>query len=121
MMSSIDRFAFKLIFRLTSVFCVDSADGSNMVEPTTLEFTANPVRLTDTDVSEFILSIPDFKTRLASPDTNRASAKHEGAAFVGQMLTHRLLTFIDARGCKSHFSFIEKLVDAWWASGGERP
>lgn len=36
-----------------SVLCVDSTVLRNIVEPTISEFTANPVKLTDTDVSEF--------------------------------------------------------------------
>jgi hypothetical protein len=47
--------AFKIIVSLPTVFCVDSGVAQNIVEATSAaDFTANPVRLTDMDVSEFI-------------------------------------------------------------------
>ena len=48
--------AFKIIVGVIAVFCVDSAMAPHIVVSTTsaADFTANPVRLTDMDVSEFI-------------------------------------------------------------------
>ena len=44
---------FNLILCSLLFLCVDSLRAQNIVEQVTSVFTANPVRLTDTDVSEF--------------------------------------------------------------------
>jgi hypothetical protein len=47
---------FNLILTGAHVFRVDSPSAGNIVEPVTSGFTANPVRLTDMDVSGFNLA-----------------------------------------------------------------
>jgi hypothetical protein len=47
----------------TAIFCLfgfDSLYGQNIVGRTTTQFTANPVELTDTEVSEFLVRTPAF-------------------------------------------------------------
>jgi len=52
--------AFNLILVFLGGFCVDSVRAQNIVETSsTSTFTANPVRLTDMEVSEFF-----FRTEL---------------------------------------------------------
>jgi hypothetical protein len=48
--------AFNLFFMFLASFCVDSAGAQNIVEAgSTSAFAANPVKLTDMEVSEFFL------------------------------------------------------------------
>ncbi len=76
-MSIIHRTTFKIIFGLAAVFCVDSGRPQNIVEHTTAQFTANPVRLTDMDVSEFFLNMAVTPTRATSPEARRIQGKLE--------------------------------------------
>jgi hypothetical protein len=84
MTSSPSAAAFKIIFVLATVFSVDSARAQNIVDRTTREFTANPVRLTDMDVSEFIFKLPRFTGRTTNRESWQIAAKLE--AHVGQFL-----------------------------------
>jgi len=64
----------------TAIFCpfgFDSLRGQNIVERTTTQFTANPVKLTDTEVSEFLFRMADFKVAAASAGAGRAATKLE--------------------------------------------
>jgi len=69
--------AFNLFFLILAVFSFDSASGQNIVgTDSTSTFTANPVMLTDTDVSEsFVWRSPDFSKRPASPEAVRILGK----------------------------------------------
>jgi len=69
--------AFNLFFLFLTVFSFDSASGQNIVGPnSTSTFTANPVMLTDTDVSEsFFWRSPDFRKLPSSPEAGRIAAK----------------------------------------------
>ena len=69
--------AFNLFFLFLSVFSFDSASGQNIVElSSTPTFTANPVMLTDTDVSEsFVWRAPNFTASPASSEARRIAAK----------------------------------------------
>ena len=61
---------------LASLFGFDSLRGQNIVELTTTQFTANPVRLTDTEVSEFLFRAPDFRSVATSaPPVQRIAHK----------------------------------------------
>jgi len=72
------RFAFKLIVTFTALFFIDSAASQNIVALfSDRRFTANPVRLTDTDVSELFFRTPDFPTRATSSEGRRVAAKLE--------------------------------------------
>jgi hypothetical protein len=71
----------------TVIFCpfgFDSLRGQNIVERTTTQFTANPVRLTDTEVSEFLFRAADFKVAAASAEAGRVATKLE--AHVSQFI-----------------------------------
>ena len=69
--------AFNLFFLILAVFSFDSASGQNIVGPdSTSTFTANPVMLTDKDVSEsFVWRSPDFSKRPTSPEAARIASK----------------------------------------------
>lgn len=74
----LQRFAFKLIVTFAALFLVDSAASQNIVALfSDRRFTANPVRLTDTDVSELFFRTPDFPTRATSSEGRRVAAKLE--------------------------------------------
>jgi hypothetical protein len=68
---------FKLFLMFLAVFSFDSASGQNIVESSsTPTFTANPVMLTDTDVSEsFVWREPAFVAAPSSPEARRVAAK----------------------------------------------
>ena len=71
------RFAFKIIVTFTALFFVDSGASQNIVSLFSDRFTANPVRLTDTDVSELFFRTPDFPRRAASAERRRVTTKLE--------------------------------------------
>jgi hypothetical protein len=72
------RFAFKLIVTLAALFLIDSAASQNIVALfSDRRFTANPVRLTDTDVSELFFRTPGFAAPGTSPEGRRVAAKLE--------------------------------------------
>ena len=75
---------FNLILCSTLLLCVDSLRSQNIVGHTAAQFTANPVRLTDTDVSEFFLRTPDLGSLPKTPEARRIAAKLDAhiAAFV---------------------------------------
>jgi hypothetical protein len=75
---------FNLILCSSVFLCVDSLRAQNIVGHTAAQFTANPVRLTDTDVSEFFLRPPQVATRAESSEAKRIAAKLEAhvAAFL---------------------------------------
>jgi len=50
----LQRLAFKIIVTFATLFFIDSGGSQNIVVQFSDRFTANPVRLTDMDVSEFI-------------------------------------------------------------------
>src|SRR5262245_5645525 len=69
------------------VFSFDTLRGQNIVESAATrapQFTANPVRLTDTDVSEFLFRTPAFGAATPSREAQRIAAKLE--AHVRQFL-----------------------------------
>jgi hypothetical protein len=70
-----------LLFAVAAVFCVDSLRAQNIVQGTDFsasqEFTANPVRLTDMDVGEFLFSAPRFFTSDGSAESLRISSRLE--------------------------------------------
>ena len=73
---------FNLILCLAPFLCVDSLRSQNIVGLTAAQFTANPVGLTDTDVSEFFLRAPDLGSPPKTPAARRIAAKldaHVGA------------------------------------------
>jgi hypothetical protein len=70
------RAAFKIIFIVAALFFVDSAQGQNIVVQLSDRFiTANPVRLTDTDVSELFFRTPEFTARDEAAEPRRVLAK----------------------------------------------
>jgi hypothetical protein len=71
------RAAFNLFFLILAVFSFDSANGQNIVGlNSTSTFTANPVMLTDMDVSEsFFWRSPDFTKPPSSAGGGRIAAK----------------------------------------------
>lgn len=71
--------AFNLFFLILVVFSFDSASGQNIVgADSTSAITANPVMLTDTDVSEsFVWRGPDLVPSSTSPEARRIAAKLE--------------------------------------------
>jgi hypothetical protein len=76
MTNNIARFVFKIIVTLSILFFVDSAASQNIVALfSDRRFTANPVRLTDTDVSELFFRTPEFSGRVASSEGKRVAAK----------------------------------------------
>jgi hypothetical protein len=70
-------FPFKIICAISVLFAIDSGVSQNIVELTASQFTANPVRLTDTDVSELFVISPRFPTPFASAEARRVSTKLE--------------------------------------------
>lgn len=70
-----------LFFALAAAFCVDSLCAQNIVGDTdrsaSQQFTANPVRLTDTDVGEFLFSAPRFSAAGNSAESARISSRLE--------------------------------------------
>ena len=86
MTSAIKRFAFKIIVTFGALFFVDSAASQNIVALfSDRRFTANPVRLTDTDVGELFFRTPDLPKRAASSEGGRVAARLEAhvIAFLG--------------------------------------
>jgi hypothetical protein len=78
MTNVLPRCVFKIILTFGALFFVDSATSQNIVALfSDRRFTANPVRLTDTDVSELFFRTPDFPERANSPESRRVSAKLE--------------------------------------------
>jgi hypothetical protein len=72
------RFAFNLIVTFGAHFFIDSAASQNIVALfSDRRFTANPVRLTDTDVSELFFRTPDFSRPPVSAEGRRIAAKLE--------------------------------------------
>jgi hypothetical protein len=73
--------AFNLFLTIFNLFCVDSLLAQNIVESTTAEFTANPVGLTDMDVSEFFGKVPAYggqqRTEKPTPDLLRVRRELE--------------------------------------------
>lgn len=69
------RFRFKIIVTFAALFFVDSAASQNIVSLFSDRFTANPVRLTDTDVSELFFRTPVFPGRATSSAGQRVTAK----------------------------------------------
>lgn len=84
MSAILQRFAFKIIVTFVALFFIDSAESQNIVIQFSDRFTANPVRLTDTDVSELFFRTPDFPRRATSSEGRRTAAKLEAhvAAFL---------------------------------------
>lgn len=77
-MKSILRFGFRIIVTFNALFFVDSGVSQNIVSLfSDRRFTANPVRLTDTDVSELFFRTPDFNQHSFSPAARRVAAKLE--------------------------------------------
>ena len=119
---------FNLILCFLAFLCVDSLGSQNIVGHTTAQFTANPVRLTDTDVSEFFLQRPDLSAHPESPEARRIAWKLDAhiAAFVNGapwMPFHRTLCSsgyetsfshpdVDVPWCQGDFYFVEKRVYA---------
>lgn len=69
-------FAFKTFFLLVAAFSVDSSSAQNIVAPDFSGFTANPVMLTDTEVSELTGKTPNLLPPLnAPPDAARITSK----------------------------------------------
>ena len=70
-----------LFFALAAVLCVDTLCARNIVGITdrsdSQPFTANPVRLTDTEVSEFLFSAPRFSTAGNSAESARITSRLE--------------------------------------------
>src|SRR4026207_1734106 len=78
MTNVLPRSAFKIILTLGALFFVDSAMSQNIVALfSDRRFTANPVRLTDTDVGERFFRTPDFPERANSSEGRRVAAKLE--------------------------------------------
>jgi hypothetical protein len=78
MTSVLRRFWFKIIVTFAALFFVDSGASQNIVSLfSDRRFTANPVRLTDTDVSELFFRTPAFPKRATSPEGRRVAAKLE--------------------------------------------
>ena len=70
------RFVFKIIVTFAALFFIDSAASQNIVALfSDRRFTANPVRLTDTDVSELFFRTPGFPRRATSSAGRRVTAK----------------------------------------------
>jgi hypothetical protein len=80
----LQRLAFKIIVTFATLFFIDSAESQNIVVQFSDRFTANPVRLTDTDVSELFFRTPDLPGRATSSEGRRIAAKLEAhvAAFL---------------------------------------
>jgi hypothetical protein len=82
----LQRCAFKIIVTFAALFFVDSAESQNIVALfSDRRFTANPVRLTDTDVSELFFCTPGFPKRATSPEGGRVANKLQAhvIAFLG--------------------------------------
>ena len=78
MTSVFRRFLFEIFFSFAAFFFIDSALSQNIVVPfSDRRFTANPVRLTDTDVSELFFRTPGFPRRAISSEGRRVAAKLE--------------------------------------------
>lgn len=78
MTGGFQRFAFKIIVTFAALFFIDSAASQNIVALfSDRRFTANPVRLTDTDVSELFFGTPDFPKRATSSEGRRVTATLE--------------------------------------------
>ena len=92
-----------LFFVMAAVFCVDSHCAQNIVMNTdstaSQQFTANPVRLTDMDVGEFLFSTLKFST-------------------AGSAASEKLNGYFNLPWCKGDLFFIGKSVYALWAAGG---
>jgi hypothetical protein len=80
----LQRLSFKIIVTFATLFFIDSAGSQNIVVQFSDRFTANPVRLTDTDVSELFFRTPDFPRRATSSEGGRIAAKLDAhvAAFL---------------------------------------
>jgi hypothetical protein len=126
-MGVLQRSAFKIIFTFVALFFIDSAESQNIVALfSDRRFTANPVRLTDTDVGELFFRKPNLSTRATSQEGGRIAAKLEahiiafpdGAALIEQLPAQQLFAFIDVPWCKGDFHFIERCVLALWADAG---
>ena len=68
---------FKIICAISLLFAIDSGESQNIVGLTTSQFTANPVRLTDTDVSELFVKAPPLPMQFAPVEARRVAAKLE--------------------------------------------
>lgn len=70
-----------VFFAMAAVFCVDSLCAQNIIGPAdrsaSQQFTANPVRLTDMEVSEFLFSTPRFSAAANSAESTRISSRLE--------------------------------------------
>jgi hypothetical protein len=73
----LQRLAFKIIVTFATLFFIDSGGSQNIVVQFSDRFTANPVRLTDTDVSELFFRTPDLPRRATSSEGRRVAAKME--------------------------------------------
>lgn len=71
------EFSFKIICAISLLFAIDSGESQNIVGLTTSRFTANPVRLTDTDVSELFVKAPALPTQFTPAKARRIAAKRE--------------------------------------------
>jgi len=78
MTGTLQRFAFKIIVTFATLFFVDSAASQNIVVLfSDRQCPANPVRLTDPDVSELFFRTPDFPRRPTSSEGKRIANKLE--------------------------------------------
>ena len=70
-----------LFFAVAAVFCVDSLCAQNIVghsdRSASQQFTANPVRLTDMDVGEFLFSTPRISPAGNSAESTRIASRLE--------------------------------------------
>jgi hypothetical protein len=121
------RSAFKIILTFVTFFFIDSAESRNIVALfSDRRFTANPVRLTDTDVGELFFRTPDLPTRATFLEGGRIAAKLEahiiafldGAALMKHLPAQQLSAFIDVPWSKGDFYFIERCVLALRADAG---
>ncbi len=68
--------AFNNFLALLDGFCIDSVGGLNIVHvSSTSDFTANPVRLTDMEVSGFFWCTAPFTPLATSPEALRTETK----------------------------------------------
>src|SRR6185295_14864122 len=65
------------LLALPGHFCIDTGRAQNIVDRSTVTLSANPEKLTEKEVSEFIFKSPDFRSTLQHPEARRLAGKLE--------------------------------------------
>jgi hypothetical protein len=110
--------SFKIICAFSVLFAIDSGVSENIVGLTASQFTANPVRLTDTDVSELFVKFATLPGQFTSHEARRIAAKLE--ARVAELLEGApWMSSPQMLGISGYeVYFIERCILALWADAG---